>query len=269
MLAYARDVGGPALRHLTFHERASLLKRLAKHLTDRKEEFYTLSYATGATRADSWIDIDGGIGTLFAYASRGTRELPNSSVYVDGGVEPLSKTGSFVAQHICVPLHGAAVHINAFNFPVWGMLEKLSTSLLAGVPAIVKPATPTAYLTELVVRRIVESEILPEGSLQLICGSTGDLLDHLTCQDIVSFTGSASTAQKLRVHPTVIAPFGPLHRGDGFDQLLCARAGCGAGTAGVRCVRARSRARDDGEGRAEMHRDTQGDRAAGTCHGRD
>jgi len=204
-LRYAREVGGPALRRLSFHERAGLLKRLAKLLTERKEEFYTLSYATGATRSDSWIDIDGGIGTLFAYASRGTRELPNSRVYIDGDLEGLSKAGTFVAQHICVPLEGAAVHINAFNFPVWGMLEKLAPTLLAGVPAIVKPATSTAYLAELVVRRIVESEILPEGTLQLICGGVGDLLDHLQCQDAVSFTGSASTAQKLRVHPAVIS----------------------------------------------------------------
>ncbi|HEY4365633.1 MAG TPA: phenylacetic acid degradation bifunctional protein PaaZ [Steroidobacteraceae bacterium] len=204
-LRHAREVGGPALRRLTFHERAALLKRVAKLLTEHKEEFYTLSYATGATRADSWIDIDGGIGTLFAYASRGARELPNSRVYVDGDVEVLSKTGTFVAQHICVPLEGAAVHINAFNFPVWGMLEKLAPTFLAGVPSIVKPATVTAYLTELVVQRVIESGILPEGSLQLICGGVGDLFDHLQCQDVVSFTGSASTAQKLRVHPVVIA----------------------------------------------------------------
>lgn len=205
VLRHARDTGGPALRKLTFHERAGLLKRLAKHLTEKKEEFYTLSYATGATKADSWIDIDGGLGTLFAYASRGTRELPNARVYVEGDVESLSKSGAFVAQHICVPLEGAAVQINAFNFPVWGMLEKLSTSLLAGVPAIVKPATITAYLTELVVRHIIESRILPEGSLQLVCGSLGDLFEHLTCQDVVSFTGSASTAQKLRSHPLIAA----------------------------------------------------------------
>lgn len=205
VLRHARETGGPALRKLTFHDRAGLLKRLAKHLTEKKEEFYTLSYATGATKTDSWIDIDGGISTLFAYASRGTRELPNSRVYVDGDVEPLSKTGSFVAQHICVPLDGAAVHINAFNFPVWGMLEKLAPTLLAGVPAIVKPATTTSYLTELVARRIIESGILPEGSLQLVCGSLGDLFEHLTCQDVVSFTGSASTAQKLRSHPVVLA----------------------------------------------------------------
>lgn len=203
-LRYAREVGGPVLRKLTFHERAALLKQLAKKLGEFKEEFYTLSYATGATRMDSMIDVDGGFGTLFAYASRGARELPNSRVYVDGDIEPLSKTGTFVGQHICVPLEGAAVHINAFNFPVWGMLEKLAPTLLAGVPAIVKPATATAYLTELVVRRIVESGILPAGSLQLVCGSVGDLFDHLTCQDAVSFTGSASTAQQLRTHPVVV-----------------------------------------------------------------
>jgi oxepin-CoA hydrolase / 3-oxo-5,6-dehydrosuberyl-CoA semialdehyde dehydrogenase len=203
MLTWAREVGGPALRQLTFHERAALLKALARDLTEHKEEFYPLSFATGATRADSWIDIDGGISTLFVFASKGTRELPNSRVYVDGGLEALSKSGSFVGQHLCVPLEGAAVHINAFNFPVWGMLEKLAPALLAGVAAIVKPATQTAYLTERVFRRILESGILPEGAVQLICGGVGDLFEHLTCQDVVSFTGSASTALKLRQHPRV------------------------------------------------------------------
>jgi oxepin-CoA hydrolase / 3-oxo-5,6-dehydrosuberyl-CoA semialdehyde dehydrogenase len=205
MLAHAREVGGPNLRRLTFHERAALLKALARLLSEHKDEFYALSYATGATKGDSWIDIDGGISTLFVYASKGTRELPNSCVYVEGAVEGLSKGGSFVGQHLCVPLEGAAVHINAFNFPVWGMLEKLAPTLLAGVPAIVKPATQTCYLTERVFRRIVESGILPEGSVQLICGSVGDLFEHLTCQDAVSFTGSASTAMKLRQHPVVSA----------------------------------------------------------------
>jgi oxepin-CoA hydrolase/3-oxo-5,6-dehydrosuberyl-CoA semialdehyde dehydrogenase len=204
MLEWAREVGGPALRRLTFHERAALLKALARDLTEHKEEFYPVSFATGATRADAWIDIDGGISTLFVFASKGTRELPNSRVYIDGGLEALSKTGSFVGQHLCVPLEGAAVHINAFNFPVWGMLEKLAPALLAGVPAIVKPATQTAYLTERVFRRILDSGILPAGSVQLICGAVGDLFEHLTCQDVVSFTGSASTALKLRQHPAVI-----------------------------------------------------------------
>jgi len=205
MLAYARSVGGANLRALTFHERAALLKALAKYLAEHKDALYSLSYATGATRSDSWIDIDGGISTLFVYASKGTRELPNDRIFIDGSLEALSKTGTFVGQHICVPLEGAAVHINAFNFPVWGMLEKLAPALLAGVPAIVKPATVTSYLTEQVFRRIVDSGILPEGSIQLICGSTGDLFEHLTCQDVVCFTGSASTAQRLRTHPAVIA----------------------------------------------------------------
>jgi oxepin-CoA hydrolase / 3-oxo-5,6-dehydrosuberyl-CoA semialdehyde dehydrogenase len=203
MLMHAREVGGPNLRRLTFHERAGLLKALAKRLGDFKDELYALSYATGATKADSWIDIDGGLGTLFVYASKGVRELPNGLLYVDGGVEALSKGGTFVGQHVCVPLEGAAVHINAFNFPVWGMLEKLAPTLLAGVPAIVKPATQTCYLAERLFRRIVESGILPEGSVQLICGSVGDLFEHLTCQDAVSFTGSAATALKLRQHPVI------------------------------------------------------------------
>jgi len=205
MLDFARGVGGPALRKLTFHQRAGLLKALAKSLTEAKDPLYALSYSTGATKSDSWIDIDGGMSTLFVYASKGTRELPNSHVYVDGAVEALSKGGTFIGQHICVPLEGAAVHINAFNFPVWGMLEKLAPTLLAGVPAIVKPATQTCYLTERVFRRIVESGILPEGSVQLILGSVGDLFEHLTCQDAIAFTGSASTALKLRQHPMVLA----------------------------------------------------------------
>jgi oxepin-CoA hydrolase / 3-oxo-5,6-dehydrosuberyl-CoA semialdehyde dehydrogenase len=204
VLAHAREVGGPALRSMTFHERAAVLKALAKRLSELKEEFYALSYRTGATKSDSMIDIDGGIGTLFAFAGKASRELPNARVYVDGDVEGLSKGGTFVGQHLYVSREGAAVHINAFNFPVWGMLEKLAPSLLAGMPVIVKPATSTAYLTELVVRRIIESRILPEGALQLVCGSLGDLFDHLTCQDSVSFTGSAGTAARLRVHPTII-----------------------------------------------------------------
>jgi oxepin-CoA hydrolase/3-oxo-5,6-dehydrosuberyl-CoA semialdehyde dehydrogenase len=204
VLSHARERGGPKLRALTFHERAALLKALAKRLLEFKEEFYALSFRTGATKDDSWIDIDGGIGTVFAFASKGARELANNRVHLDGAVEGLSKSGAFVAQHIYLPREGAAVHINAFNFPVWGMLEKLAPAILAGVPAIVKPATTTAYLTELVARRIVESGLLPEGSLQLVCGGVGDLFEHLTCQDIVSFTGSAHTAAKLRAHPRVI-----------------------------------------------------------------
>src|SRR5579863_8019807 len=205
MLEHARTVGGPNLRRLTFHQRAALIKALAKLLGEHKDEFYALSYATGATKSDAWIDIDGGISTLFVYASKGTRELPDGTVYLDGAVEALSKGGSFIGQHLCVPLEGAAVHINAFNFPVWGMLEKLAPALLAGVPAIVKPATQTCYLTDRVFRRIVEAAILPAGAVQLICGGVGDLFEHLTCQDVVSFTGSAATARKLRQHSSVSA----------------------------------------------------------------
>src|ERR1700723_1686983 len=203
-LEFSRDVGGPALRELTFHQRATMLRALAKKLTELKEEFYALSFCTGATKTDALIDIDGGIGTVFAFAGKGSRELPNAHVYIDGDVEGLSKGGTFVGQHVYVSREGAAVHINAFNFPVWGMLEKLAPAILAGVPAIVKPATATAYLTELVVRRMIESGLLPEGSLQLLCGGVGDLFAHLNCQDLVSFTGSADTAAKLRVHPNVI-----------------------------------------------------------------
>ncbi len=205
MLDHARKVGGVNLRKFTFHERALMLKELAKHLTEHKKEFYELSTETGATRNDSWIDIDGGISTLFVFSSKGRREMPNDHVYLDGAPEFLSRNGTFVGQHIFTPRLGAAVHINAFNFPCWGMLEKLAPTLLAGVPAIVKPASSTAYLTELVVRRMIESNILPEGSVQLICGGVGDLFDHLNCQDTVAFTGSKSTAEKLQQHPRVIS----------------------------------------------------------------
>ena len=198
MLEYGRAIGGPAARSLTFHQRARILKALAQYLTARKEEFYLVSGWTGATRGDSWIDIDGGFGTLFAYASRGRREFPDETYFVDGGPEALSKGGTFIGRHICVPMEGVAVQINAFNFPVWGMLEKLSTSFLAGVPTIVKPATVTSFLTEAVARAIVESGLLPAGTFQLICGSAGDLLDHLGCQDSVAFTGSASTGLMLK-----------------------------------------------------------------------
>ena len=204
MLEHARKVGGDNLRKMTFHERGDMLKALAQYLMGRKKEFYALSAETGATRADSWIDIDGGISTLFVFSSKARREMPNDHVYLDGPPEQLSRNGTFVGQHIYTPKLGAAVHINAFNFPVWGMLEKLAPTLAAGVPAIVKPASSTAYLTELVVRRIVESGILPPGSLQLICGGVGDLFEHLNCQDTIAFTGSKSTAEKLQQHPRVV-----------------------------------------------------------------
>jgi len=204
-LEYGRAVGGPALRELTFHQRAGLLKSLGSYLREHREELYALSARTGATLNDSKFDVDGGIGVLASYASKARRELPNDTVYVDGITEPLGRGGSFAGQHICTPLHGVAVQINAFNFPVWGPLEKLAPAFIAGVPSLIKPASQTAYLTERLVGLIVESDLLPEGSVQLICGGAGDLLDHLTEQDLVAFTGSAATAQRLRAHPAVVS----------------------------------------------------------------
>lgn len=204
MLDFARKTGGPALRKMTFHDRALMIKALALHLTAKKQMFYALSAATGATKSDSWVDIEGGIGNLFVYASKGRRELPNETFFVDGKQEAISKGGTFTAQHICVPLEGVAIHINAFNFPCWGMLEKIAVNFLAGMPAIVKPATATSYLTELMVQEIIASGILPSGALQLICGSTGNLLDLVTSQDVVTFTGSAETGKKLKTHPAIV-----------------------------------------------------------------
>ena len=204
MAEYARNVGGPALRKMTFHERARMLKAMAAHLTTLKDEFYRISAATGATKGDSWIDIDGGIGTFYVYASKGRRELPDERFYVDGPMENISKNGTFVGRHICVPIEGVAIHINAFNFPVWGMMEKLAVSLLAGVPAIVKPATVTSFLTESVFKAMVDARIFPAGAIQLLCGSAGDLLDHLGIQDAVAFTGSAATGRMLREHGSVL-----------------------------------------------------------------
>ncbi|MHB8529404.1 MAG: aldehyde dehydrogenase family protein, partial [Caulobacteraceae bacterium] len=205
MTAHARDVGGPPLRALTFPDRARMLKALADAVIARKEELYALSFATGATRRDAWIDIEGGAGTLFSYASKGRRELPAARLLIDGEAEVLGKTGAFVGQHVWTPLQGVAVHINAFNFPVWGMLEKLGPALLAGVPAIVKPAFVTAYLAEQAFRILIEAGVLPAGALQLVVGDVGDLFDHLTGQDVIGFTGSAATAAMLRTHPVVVA----------------------------------------------------------------
>jgi oxepin-CoA hydrolase/3-oxo-5,6-dehydrosuberyl-CoA semialdehyde dehydrogenase len=205
MLEYGRRVGGPKLRALTFHQRARMLKAMAQHLMARKDELYQVSAATGATKTDSWIDIEGGIATFFTYASQGRREFPDETFYVDGSVQPISKGGTFLGRHVCVPLEGVAVHINAFNFPCWGMLEKLAPTFLAGMPAIVKPATITSFLTERLARVMLDAGILPEGALQIICGGVGDLLDHLTCQDVVTFTGSATTGRKLKSHPRVIS----------------------------------------------------------------
>ena len=204
MLDYARSVGGPALRAMTFHDRARMLKALALYLGERKQPLYDLSFATGATQKDHLIDIDGGIGATFVFASKGRREMPDAHVYLDGEVEQLSRNGSFLGRHIAVPKRGVAVHINAFNFPVWGMMEKLAPTLLAGMPAIVKPATNSAYVTELCVRMMMDSGLLPEGAVEFIAGGTGDLLDRMGGQDVVSFTGSADTALKLKSTPAIL-----------------------------------------------------------------
>jgi oxepin-CoA hydrolase/3-oxo-5,6-dehydrosuberyl-CoA semialdehyde dehydrogenase len=226
MLEHGRKQGGAALRRMTIHDRANMLKALAKHLLDRKEKFYAVSAKTGATRADSWIDIEGGIGTVFAYSGIARRELPNETFAVEGKVEQLSAAGSFVGRHILTAKHGVSLHINAFNFPCWGMLEKIAPSLIAGVPAIVKPATVSAYLTEAMVREIIASGILPEGSLQLLCGRTGDMFDHLNEQDSVTFTGSATTGQMLKSHPNIVANSIPFNME--ADSLNCSILGANA-----------------------------------------
>ncbi|MFN6259711.1 MAG: aldehyde dehydrogenase family protein, partial [Bacteroidota bacterium] len=204
MIEFARNTGNPALRSLTFHERGLRLKALALHLQKKLPEFYALSYRTGATKADSWVDIEGGIGNLFANASLRKR-FPNESFCIDGESHNLSKQNTFMGTHLLVPKEGVAIHINAFNFPVWGMLEKIAVNLLAGVPAIVKPATVTSYLTEAVFKEIIASKLFPVGSLQLICGSAGNLLDWTDSQDIVTFTGSAHTGALLKKTPAILA----------------------------------------------------------------
>ena len=218
MMKYARSVGGPTLRKMTFHERGRMLKALALHLLSIKNKFYSSSAQSGATQLDSWIDIEGGIGNLFTYASL-RKQFPDETYYVDGEHAPLSKGGSFIGQHICVPKQGVAIHINAFNFPIWGMLEKIAVNLLAGVPAIVKPATVTCYVTELMVKEIVDSKILPEGSLQLICGSARGILETVTSQDVVTFTGSASTGRMLKSHKNILNESVPFNME--ADSLNC------------------------------------------------
>lgn len=203
VLDYGRKVGNPALRKMTFYQRGLMLKKLALYLHARKNSYYPISYMTGATKADSWIDIEGGIGNLFAYASL-RRQLGDKPFYVDGDPIDLSKGGNFMGHHIMVPKEGVAVHINAYNFPIWGMLEKIAVNLLAGVPAVVKPATITSYLTEAMVKDIIESEILPKGALQLICGSARGIVDHVNAQDIVTFTGSASTGLHLKSNENIL-----------------------------------------------------------------
>ena len=215
---YGRTVGNPALRKMTFHERGNMLKALAMHLRNHLDKFYGISYKTGATKADSWVDIEGGIGNLFANASL-RRKFPNETFCVDGESHNLSKNNSFMGTHILVPKEGVAIHINAFNFPVWGMLEKIAVNLLAGMPCIVKPATVTSYLTEAVAKEIIASKILPEGALQLICGSAGDLLDHVGSQDVVTFTGSASTGLMLKQNKNILANNVPFNME--ADSLNC------------------------------------------------
>ncbi len=218
ILKYAREVGNPALRKMTFQERGRMLRALALHLQKHKETFYALSYQSGATRVDSWIDIEGGIGNLFSNATL-RRKLPNETFCLDGDAINLSKENTFMGHHILVPKEGVAVHINAYNFPVWGMLEKIACNLLAGMPAVVKPATVTSYLTEAVVKEIIASGILPEGALQLICGSAGDMLNFVTSQDVVTFTGSANTGVKLKSHPNILAESVPFNME--ADSLNC------------------------------------------------
>ncbi|MEO6682219.1 MAG: phenylacetic acid degradation bifunctional protein PaaZ, partial [Ginsengibacter sp.] len=218
ILEYGRKTGSPALRKMTFQERARMLKALALHLLDHKETFYKVSAQTGATRMDSWVDIEGGIGNLFSNASL-RRKLPDEIFALDGEHIGLSKGGSFAAQHILLPKEGVALHINAFNFPVWGMLEKIAVNLLAGVAAVVKPATITSFLTESVVREIIASRILPEGALQLICGSAGDIIDHTTSQDVITFTGSATTGLMLKSNPNVLSQNVPFNLE--ADSLNC------------------------------------------------
>ena len=218
ILKYARLKGNPALRKMTFQERGRMLRALALHLMQHKEKFYTISYQSGATRLDSWIDLEGGIGNLFSNASL-RRKLPDETFCLDGDPIALSKGNTFMGHHILVPKEGVAVHINAYNFPVWGMLEKIAVNLLAGIPAVVKPATVTSYLTEAVVREIIASKILPEGALHLICGSAGDILDHVNSQDVVTFTGSASTGLKLKSNPVILREAVPFNME--ADSLNC------------------------------------------------
>ncbi len=218
ILEYGRRKGNPALRKMTFHERGNMLKALALHLRQHLDKFYAISYRTGATKADSWVDIEGGIGNLFANASL-RRKFPDESFCIDGESHNLGKQHSFMGTHILVPKEGVAIHINAFNFPVWGMLEKIAVNLLAGIPAIVKPATVTSYLTEAVVKEIIASGILPEGALQLICGSAGDLLDHVNSQDVITFTGSASTGLWLNSNPVILRESVPFNME--ADSLNC------------------------------------------------
>ncbi len=218
VLKYGREIGNPALRKMTFQQRGRMLRALALHLLKHKETFYNISYQSGATRIDSWIDIEGGIGNLFSNATL-RRKLPDEAFCLDGDAINLGKENTFMGHHILVPKEGVAVHINAYNFPVWGMLEKIACNLLAGMPAVVKPATVTSYLTEAVVKEIIASGILPQGALQLICGSAGNMLDYVTSQDVITFTGSAHTGLKLKSHPQILGESVPFNME--ADSLNC------------------------------------------------
>jgi oxepin-CoA hydrolase/3-oxo-5,6-dehydrosuberyl-CoA semialdehyde dehydrogenase len=222
MMKYGREVGGPSLRKMTFQERGLMLKKLALHLHSIKNKFYKTSSYTGATKIDSWIDIEGGIGNIFANASL-RKEFPDLPYYIDGKYAKLSQNETFIGHHIMVPKEGICIHINAYNFPIWGMLEKISVNFMAGVPAIVKPATLTCYLTELMVREIIASNILPEGSLQLICGSANGIIDHATSEDVITFTGSASTGKKLKSNSNLIDNSVPFNME--ADSLNCSILG--------------------------------------------
>lgn len=222
MLDYGRKTGGPSLRKMTFHERGRMLKALALYLFERKDKYYPISYQSGATKADSWVDIEGGIGNLFSYASL-RRRFPDQPFYIDGEAINLAKTGKFMGHHIMVPREGIAIHINAYNFPVWGMLEKIAVNLLAGVPGLVKPATVTSYVTEAMFRDIIASGILPEGSVQLLVGSAQGILDHVISQDVVTFTGSALIGQQLKGHPRIISEAVPFNLE--ADSLNCSVLG--------------------------------------------
>ncbi|MCS5807514.1 aldehyde dehydrogenase family protein [Klebsiella pneumoniae subsp. pneumoniae] len=237
---------------------------MAKHLLEQKDQFYAISAQTGATRADSWVDIEGGIGTLFTYAGLGSRELPDDILWPEDELIPLSKQGGFAARHVLTSKSGVAVHINAFNFPCWGMLEKLAPTWLAGMPAIIKPATATAQLTQAMVKAIVDSGLVPEGAISLICGGAGDLLDHLDSRDVVTFTGSAATGQQLRAHPNPVAKSIPFTMGSRFTQLLRVRRRRHSGATGIRAVYSGSGPRDDGESRAKMYRYPQNHCATGS-----
>lgn len=226
-LDYGRNTGGPALRAMTIHERANALKAMAKHLMAKKEDFYTVSAMTGATRSDSWVDIEGGISTVFSYSGIARREFANETFIVEGPAEKLSADDSFTGRHILTAKRGVAVHINAYNFPCWGMLEKIAPSLIGGMPVIVKPASASAYLTEAMVKEMIASQAFPDGAIQLICGSAGDLLDHVNEQDVVTFTGSAATGQQLRSHPNLVAKSVPFTME--ADSLNCSILGQSVG----------------------------------------